>query len=32
VAAGVALAAAAPTIPDTVLHLAGCYGIGAIAG
>ena len=32
VGAGVLLAAAAPAIPSTVLFLAGCYGIGAIAG
>jgi len=32
VAAGLALAVAAPAIPETVLFLAGCYGIGAIAG
>jgi hypothetical protein len=32
VGAGVVLAAGAPAIPDTVLFLAGCYGIGAIAG
>lgn len=32
VAAGVALAAAAPAIPDTALFLAGCYGIGAMIG
>jgi hypothetical protein len=29
VAAGLALAVAAPAIPETVLFPAGCYGIGA---
>lgn len=32
VGAGVLLAAAAPAIPETVLYLAACYGIGAILG